>query len=102
MALRHIFCDKTELVLMVETKKKVQPLNVTYDQIIRIQFEPCKEFRFFRFVPSEKIQIMTRKREQPVEYTMYKEKQYFGEYKKELEKFARENKITFINNLGQS
>ena len=99
MASRRIMCDKTEIILFIGGKKKVNSLNLTYDQIISITFESCKVFRLFKRVPSKKITIRTSKRGEPIIYNRYKEKKYFEEYKQELEKFCRENRITFYDNL---
>ncbi len=100
MARKHIFCEKTELVLIIIAGNGAFPMNLTYDQIVRIQFEPCTERKFLFFkVPSQKIVIVTRKNERPVEYFYSKEKQFFEEYKMELEKFARNNRVSFTNNL---
>ncbi|NMA94560.1 MAG: hypothetical protein GX974_00795 [Clostridiales bacterium] len=99
MANKRILCDKTELVLTVVGKKRVSIVNLTYEQIVSIRFEPFKEFRFFRKVPSERISITTSKLGSPIVYTKYKEKKYFEEYKKELRKFAEDNRVTFYDDL---
>ena len=99
MAVEHVMCDKTELVLVVLEKKKAVTLNVRYDEIQSIRFQPCKEFKFLSKVDSEKIVIATSKYPKPVVYTKRKEKKYFEKYKTELEKFAKNNNITFYNDL---
>ena len=99
MAIRHVFFDKTELVLSFPDGKKFKTLNLNYGQITRIQFDKCMEFRFFRKVPSEKISISTPKRGAPIVYTKLKEKAFFDEYKRDFEAFAKNNRITFQNNL---
>ncbi len=99
MAQRHIFCDKTEIVCMVMGKKKMQTFNLPFDSITRIQFDAYEERKLFKKVPSEKITILSGKRAEPIIYTKLKEKQFFEDYKKELEKFAQDNRITFTNNL---
>ena len=96
MANRRILCDKTELVLTI-VGKRVNILNLPYNQITSISIEPCKEFRFFRMVPSERIVIRTSKRPEPIVYTKYKEKKFFDEYKRELTEFAKNNRITFYD-----
>lgn len=100
MAKKHLFVDKTEIVAVVLGKKKAFTHNLRYDQISSIKFEKCKEFRLFRLVPSEKIVITSPKLPNPVEFMKYKEKQYFEEYKKELGKFAKDNRITFHDAIG--
>ncbi len=100
MAQRHVYFDKTELVLAFAQGKKFRSLNLSYDQITRIQFDECTEYSLFRRVPSEKITVVTPKRGEPIVYTKMKEKKFFDEYKAGFEKFAKDNRITFQNNLG--
>lgn len=101
MAVRHVLFDKTEIVLMYPKKKKFVTVNLTYDQISRIQFDKFKEFKFFRKVPSEKITIVNSKVKPPIVYTKQKEKKFFEEYKEGFKKFVKDNNITFINNLDK-
>lgn len=100
MAGRHIICDKTEIILNYQdSKKKYKVVNLPYDQISRISFEPCTEFKLFRRVPSEKITIVSKKVDNPIVYTKLKHQNLFEAYKEELAKFAKDNRITFFNNL---
>ncbi|MCG8502367.1 MAG: hypothetical protein MJB12_18445 [Firmicutes bacterium] len=99
MAVRRINCDKTEIIVMVEGRKRVRMLNLTYEQITRIQFDKFEERRFLFFkVPSEKITIVTGKRNEPIVYTKMKEKKYFDQYKEELRKFVKDNSVSFVDN----
>ena len=99
MAVRRINCDKTEIIVMVEGRKRVRMLNLTYEQITRIQFDKFEERRFLFFkVPSEKITIVTGKRNEPIVYTKIKEKKYFDQYKEELRKFVKDNSVSFVDN----
>ncbi|MGE5552218.1 MAG: hypothetical protein ACM3ZC_17075 [Bacteroidota bacterium] len=95
MAKRHILRDKTELVCFVEGKKDFKVVNLTYEKIAGIRIEACKEFRWFRFVPSEMIVITVKGRNQPLVYKKAKEKKYFQEYKDLLAEFAREHWLSF-------
>ena len=97
-AKRHINLDKTEVILMFLDGNGYQSINLTYDQIIRIQFDRCFVKRFLWSAPSERIQIVTGKRLNPIEYFKNKELLHFEEYKKSLEKFAKYNKISFVDN----
>ena len=94
MANKRILCDKTELVLMVLGKKKASVVNLTYEQIINIRVEPVKEFKLFRYVPSERI-VIARKKGDPIIYRKSQEKKYFEEYKQELKRFAADHRIVF-------
>ncbi len=99
LASRRIYCDKTELVLVVVGKNRVSTVNLKYDEIVSIRFQRCKEVRFFWPVSSERIVITTRKSDKPFIYTKYREKKFFNEYKQGLAKFAKENNVTFYNEL---
>jgi len=99
MATKWVLVDKAELVLLVPTKNKVLNYNLTASTIVRIQFDKCTE-RMFGIIPkeSEKITIVTPKSGAPIEYYKSKNKQYFESYKADLEKFAKDNRITFTDN----
>jgi hypothetical protein len=99
MANRRIYLDKSELTLLIPGKKKVEDVHLTSGVITRIQFDKCTERMLF-VIPqqSEKITITTSKRAQPVVYTKGKNKVFFDQYKQELEKFAKENNVTFADN----
>lgn len=97
MANERVLFDKTEVMLTIVGKNRVSVLNVTYDKLITVQFEPIKEFKFFRMVPSEQIKIKCSGREQPVIYKRSKEKKYFDAYKAGFRKFCKENRITFYD-----
>jgi hypothetical protein len=95
MAKRHIYVDKTELVLIYPQGKKYISTNLTYEQIICIRISPFKEFRLFFPVASEKIEIVSGKHEKPIVFTKLKEKGFFEQYKKELAEFAARNRVSF-------
>lgn len=93
---RRLVCDKTEIICMPEKSKLV---NLTYDQITRIQFEKCIEKKLFSKFDSEKIIIVSRKQSEPIEFYKSKESEFFEEYKSQLEQFAKANRVSFTNNL---
>ena len=97
-ARRQITFDKTELVLGFPAGKKYVVLNVSYENIQRIQFDPITELKLFRKIPSEKITIITSKREQPIAYTKLKNEKFWDDYKSGFEKVAGSNHITFADN----
>ena len=100
MAARHLVCDKTEIIVSIALKNKYKILNLTYEDVVRIQFDEIAERKMvFQKVPSEKITIVTGKHNAPIVYTKMKEKKFWDEYKKGLEKFATSNNITFVDNL---
>jgi hypothetical protein len=95
MATRWIYYDKTEIVVMVAGKRQMKDYRLPYNDVKSIVFEKCKEFRFFRNVPSECIKITSPKFPGTVTFSKFKHKKYFEEYKRDLKKFAVDNKITF-------
>jgi len=100
MAKPHILIDKTELVLMVVIKNKFKIVNLQKGDISRIQFDEIKEFKFFRRIPSESIRIFSRKSIEPYKYTKKREKAFWEGYKEKLTHFAKNNMVTFADNIG--
>ena len=100
MAVRRIFVDKTELVLMVPKKNKVVRKSLTSGEIARIQFDKqeTKLFGIFN-IETEAIKIVSGKLGAPIVYKKSQNKKYFDEYKRELEKFAKDNFVTFADNV---
>jgi len=100
MAPRRIFPDKTEIVFMVPTNKKIIRQSLTCKEIVRIQFDTCKE-NILGIIPrdSESITIVSGKLANPIVYKKFANKAFFDTYKSELEKFAKDNKVSFTNNL---
>ena len=92
-----IMYDKTEIIVVDETGKRPALLNLPYDKITSIAFDKCKEGLFGK--PSEKISITVRGKEKPLVYYKGKEKEKFDRYKEMLTKFAKDNKVSFYNNL---
>ena len=98
---RRIFTDKTEIVFMVPTKNKVVRKSLTAKEIVRIQFDKCKE-NILGIIPrdSESITIVSGKLGSPIVYKKFENKKFFNAYKTELEKFTKDNKVSFTNNLN--
>ncbi len=100
MAQKHIFFDKTEIVLSIASSSQYSTLNLSYSDISRISFDPVKERKFiFKRVDSEKITITTGKSDEPIVFKKSNEKKFWNEYKTKLEEFAIRNNISFVNNL---
>ena len=97
MARRQINFDKTEVVVGFPAGRRFVVLNLSYQDIQRIQFDETREFSFFRKVPSEKLTIVTGKRPQPIVYTKKNQKQFWSDYKEKFTKFAKDNNITFAD-----
>lgn len=95
-------CDKTEInAVYADAKGNLARISLTYDKVISISFDRCEERKFFKKVPSEKITLRVRGRTEPIEYYKLKEGAHFESYKHDFEKFARDNRITFYNNLDK-
>ncbi|MGI6040504.1 MAG: hypothetical protein GX257_07105 [Clostridiales bacterium] len=102
MARDHLLCDKTEIVVTVLMGNQWRNVNITADKIKRIQFDKCKERVFlFKTVDSEKITIEYSPSEIPIVIYKQKEKKFFDDYKTRLEKFAKNNILTFIDNTKE-
>lgn len=101
MARQQIMFDKTEIVAGFPAGKRYQVLNLSYDDIQRIQFDPAEERKLFKKVPSEKITIITGKHAQPIVYGKLKHAQFWDMYKQKLQEFAERNHITFVSNLSE-
>ena len=94
--MRLINFDKTEIVVMDTSGKSPKVFNLTYQDIMRIQFRPVTErVLLVRSVPSEVIEIFTSKKPDPIRFFKRKNKKYFDEYKKGLAKFAANNNVSF-------
>ena len=94
----RIIPDKTEIVVIDTSGKITQGINLAYHKILRIAFNPCVEGFFKK--PSQKITIDVNGRATPFEFYRKKEgDKRFENYLDILTTFAKDNKITLINNL---
>ncbi len=96
MAARRIYVDKTELILLVPTKSKIISHNLIAKDISRIQVAK-KESKILGFIKTtdETITIVSGKLSKPIVYKKSEHKAYFEDYKRELEKFAKDNYLNF-------
>jgi len=102
MAKNHLLCDKTEIIVTVLMGNQWRNINITADKIKRIQFDKCKEkVSLFKMGDSERISIETSFSPMPIMIFKQKEKQFFDSYKEQLEKFAKNNRLTFVDNTKQ-
>lgn len=95
---RQVNFDKTEIVAGFAAGKKYVVLNLSYEDIQRIQFDEITEMKLFRRIPSEKITIITSKRGEPIVYTKAKNEKFWDDYRAGFKKFAKSNNITFADN----
>lgn len=95
MAVRKIFLDKSEMVLLVHAGKKMLSYNLVSNNVNKIEFDKCEEL-MFGFIPkkSEKITIYATRPQKTV-YTKGENKAFFDQYKEELRQYAKDYHITF-------
>ena len=94
--LKDLTIDKTELVIVDRSnKKKVTVQNLTYEDVMRIQFAPYEARQLFKKLPSEKIEIFTKKRPEPFLISRQKNEEDFDRWKTKLEEFAKKHYLTF-------
>lgn len=95
-----IMFDKTELIFVDLSGKKAQALNLTYEKIISVRFDRTKVKSLFSSKDSERISLTVRGKEAPLTLLQVKEKPaYWDGYKAGLEKFCKDNRVSFHNDL---
>lgn len=99
MAKEHILFDKTEIVVRVSMGNNVSMMNLQYSDITSISIAPCEQKKLFGSKPSEKISIVAKKLSSPIELYMHEEKDFWDGYKLGIAKFAKDNRISFHNEL---
>lgn len=98
MAQRRIYVDKTEVIFLVPTKNKIIRRSLGAGDIVRIQFDKSVA-KILGFIKSETetITVVSGKLKTPIVYKKNEHKKYFDEYKRELENFAKQNYVTFVD-----
>ncbi len=94
---RNILCDKNEIILKAKMQKGYEFLNFTKDNIKYIKFEKCLIHKLFKQIPTERIEIMTTRYEQPLFFYKVDEKENFDDYKARLSVFAKMNRVTLYD-----
>ena len=97
-----IMCDKTEMVVIDESSSRRTMGRIRYDQLINITFDPCTERGFLKEIPSEKITLNLKGREEPLVYFKAKDKDNWDMYKQQLRKFCKDNRISLYYNLTEA
>ena len=98
---RSINIDKTELVVTFLAGKRYKVLNLSYEDIQRIQFDPIEIRKLFKKIPAEKISIFSSKTQDPIVITKTKDDaKVWDEYKKKLPDFAERHHVTFTDNTA--
>ncbi|KNY26634.1 hypothetical protein [Pseudobacteroides cellulosolvens] len=99
MEKRRLSCSRDWTTLTIANFDEKKTLYLNYYDINRIEFDEMLISKLFKKVRSEKIQIFTNTFSTPIEFTKHKDEKYFEEYKQELTKFARDNKISLIDRI---
>lgn len=99
MEKRRLSCSKDWTTLTIADFDEKKTLYLNYYDINRIEFDEMFINKLFKKIRSEKIQIFTNTSSAPIEFTKHKHEKYFEEYKQELTKFARDNKISLIDRI---
>lgn len=102
MKAAKIMCDKTEMVVIDESSNRRTMGRIRYDQLINITFDPCTERGFLKEIPSEKISLNLKGREEPLVYFKAKDKDNWEQYKTELRKFCKDNRVSLYDNLEKA
>lgn len=93
----RIIPDKTEIVVIDTSGKIPRGVNLPYHKILRIAFNPCVEGFFKK--PSQRITIDVNGGGSYEFFRLKEGAARFDNYLDILTTFAKDNKITLINNL---
>lgn len=95
---RRLSCSKDWTVLTINGTDKKTALHLNYTDIESIHFDEAIISKMFRKIQTHRIQIFVKNAKSPIVFTRYHNQKYFDEYKHELSKFARDNRIK-LNDL---
>lgn len=100
MAKEHILFDKTELMAVVHAGNNFRIINLKYSDILTITFKPCEKKGLFKSTPSEAIELKVKNQDRPLVYYKYEESKFWDGYKSGLTKFAKDNRITLVDEIN--
>lgn len=89
--------DKAEFIVLDESNSRRMLLHLNKDRIANIVFEKCTETGFLKEIPSEKITLNLRIREEPLVYYRKKNADEWENYKAGLRQFCKENRVTLYD-----
>ncbi len=95
---RRLFCSRDWTVLTITGSGKNNTFHLNYTDIESIKFDETFINKMFRKIQTQRIQIFLIGTKNPIVFTKYHNHKYFDEYKQELSKFARDNRIK-LNDL---
>jgi hypothetical protein len=96
MRSRLITCDRDWTVLTINGVSS-KPIYLSYNDIEQVRIGYYTESKLFFKKTSEKIEIYARGMKKPIILTKPMDWEHFDQYKQEVAKFARDNKIKFSN-----
>jgi|GEM_PF-791070 len=97
MAKPHLLVDKTEIIVSILMGNNWRNIPITADKVKRIAITPFKVKKMFGKKDSEAILIEVSSAPFPVMLVREKEKEHFDSYVEQLEKWAKNNHITWTN-----
>ena len=92
MAKQHLYYDKTELTIAVRMGNNYSAFHVPAEKIQRINYIPFKTKKLFKTIETEAISFDTVGFP-PLMLVQSEEKDFYDGYKRDIEKFAKENHI---------
>lgn len=92
---RLVSCNRDWTGLTV-IDKNGKPIYLDYYQIEQIRFGYYTETKFFVKKTSEKIEIQAKGFKSPIILTKRMDWENFEQYKQEITKFAKDNKISLV------
>ncbi len=100
MAKEHLLFDKTEIMAVVRFGNNYAMKNLKYSDILEITFKPCEKKGLFKSTPSECIELKVKNQNQPITYFKYDEGKFWDGYIAGLKTFAKNNRITLVDELS--
>lgn len=98
MAKEHMIFDKTEFIVAVLNDGPAHLENIKYSDIINVTFKKAEKKPLFGAAP-ELIIIKTKQKSITIDQS--KEKKFWDGYKKGMEKFCKDNRLTLYNELAE-
>ncbi len=95
MKTRLVSCDR-EWTSLTIIDKRGKPIILGYGEIEKIKLGYYTEKKLFSKKTTEKIEFVLKKNNQSIILTKVMDWDYFDQYKKEVIRFAKDNKITLI------
>ena len=96
MAKEHLLMDKTEFRVAILNDGPPRMEDVKYSDIINITFRKAEKKSLFGGAQEE---IIIKTKKQSITLDQKQEKKFWDGYKKSLEEFCKNNRLTLYNEL---